>query len=312
MRSGASIRLSRPASARASLPAEPAILAAAFAAVTIWAATPIVTKVAVDVFDPLLVAMMRSVLAGVVLIPVIIFGRRVPLPRDRRGWGLLLTSSLSGFVAFPILISLGLRHTTASHVALIQMVQPIFTGLIAAVTERRWLGRFWALGCALAVIGEVAMIGFRFGLSSEGGVVGDLLVLASTICASLAYVAGSHCSRRIGTWAATLWGNVLAGGVLLAPLLLLARHVSWAQVGFAVWGSVSYLAIFSSVIGYIAWYWALARGGVARMGATQFAMPVMTLMLAALLLGERVTLPLVLSGAAILLGVWLTQRRPPA
>ena len=285
-----------------------AVAASALFAVTVWAGTPIATKVAVTAFDAALVAMMRSVGAGLLLLPLAAF-RRAPGPASRVAWALLIASALGGFVVFPLLFAFGLRLTTVSHAALILAAQPVFTGLIGALAERRWPGGRWALGCAIALAGEAALIGFRFGLEAEGGIAGDLLLLAAGLVASLGYVTGSRLSLSIGTWATTLWGNILGGALLVMPLAYWGANADWGSVGFAVWGSVVYLALFSSVLGYVAWYWALAKGGVARIATAQFAMPVMTLGLAVVLLGERVTLPLVLAGLVILAGIYLAQKR---
>ena len=53
-----------------------------------------------------------------------------------------------------------------------------------------------------------------------------------------------------------------------------------------------FLAIVTSIIGYIGWYWALAKGGISRIATIQFFQPISGLILAAILLGEQLTLPL--------------------
>jgi drug/metabolite transporter (DMT)-like permease len=285
-----------------------AVAGAALFAIVVWAGTPIATKVAVSGFDAALVAMMRSVGAGLLLLPLAVF-RPAPAPASPGAWALLVASALGGFVAFPLLFAFGLRLTTVSHAALILAAQPMFTVIIGALVERRWPGARWAFGCAIAFAGEVALIGFRFGLEAEGGIAGDLLLLAAGLAASVGYVTGSRLSLGIGTWGTTLWGNILGAALLVLPLAWRGAAADWGAVGFTVWGSILYLALGSSVIGYVAWYWALAKGGVARIGAAQFAMPVMTLGLAVVMLGERLSLPLALAGAVIVAGIYLAQKR---
>jgi drug/metabolite transporter (DMT)-like permease len=79
-------------------------------------------------------------------------------------------------------------------------------------------------------------------------------------------------------------------------------------LGTVGWLAVAYLALGSSILGYITWYWALARGGIARIAVLQFAQPVATLVLAALILDEPLRLPLALAGAGIILGIAIAQR----
>ena len=61
-----------------------AVLVAAYGAVVLWGATPLATKVAVAELDPLAVGLLRTLLAGAVALPLIVFGRVAP-PRSGRG-----------------------------------------------------------------------------------------------------------------------------------------------------------------------------------------------------------------------------------
>ena len=83
----------------------------------------------------------------------------------------------------------------------------------------------------------------------------------------------------------------------------------WPAAGWISWAAVLYLASITTILGYIGWYWALAKGGIARIATVQFFQPVSGLVLAALLLGERMTLPLLAASIVILVGVWIARRR---
>jgi drug/metabolite transporter (DMT)-like permease len=96
----------------------------------------------------------------------------------------------------------------------------------------------------------------------------------------------------------------------VAPLFaVLVALKGWPSAGVTAWGAVCFLAVLTTIVGYIGWYWALAKGGIARIGTIQFFQPVSGLVLAAVLLGERFTLPLVAASVAILVGVYVAQRR---
>lgn len=226
-------------------------------------------------------------LAALVTAPIALLAG-MARPKTRCQAIFLAASALGGFVGFPVLFSLGLGYTSASHGALILGALPVFTGLFAALLERKAPMARWWTGATIAVVGEVFLIGFRFGFDAAGAsVFGDLLALAGCAFAATGYVAGSRLSHSLGTWPTTLWG-ITIGGVLLA---------------------IAYLALGPTLLAYVAWYWALARGGIARMGATQFVQPVVGLVLAVVILGEPMTWPLALAIAFILSGIWIVQRR---
>ena len=92
---------------------------------------------------------------------------------------------------------------------------------------------------------------------------------------------------------------VLAGGLVLGV---------GAAGTLAAWTGVAYLAFAVSSLGYLLWYWALARGGIARIGTLQFLQPVASLVLAVVILGEAMTLPLAACAAVVLAGTIFAHR----
>jgi drug/metabolite transporter (DMT)-like permease len=164
-------------------------------------------------------------------------------------------------------------------------------------------------GCAVALAGEVVLIAARGADAGDATLVGDLLVLAAALVVSAGYVAGASLPPRgVSSSAATFWG-VLLGAVVLAPLTvaLLARD-GLPDAGWRAWTAVAVLAVVTSIVGYVGWYWALDRGGIARIATLQFLQPLSGFALAVVVLGESVTPAIALGGAAIVCGIVIAQR----
>jgi drug/metabolite transporter (DMT)-like permease len=106
----------------------------------------------------------------------------------------------------------------------------------------------------------------------------------------------------------TLWGLTGSAVVLVPVMAWTIGRTGWPSAGPAAWGSILVLALLTSVVGYVAWYWALARGGIARVAGVQFTQPLFGLLLAAIVLGERPGPTTLVAGAAILAGMWMVQR----
>ena len=276
----------------------------------IWGATPVATRLAVADLDPVHVGLLRTVFAGLLALPIAL-ALRQPLPKDRRGFLLLAVSAASGFIVFPLLYSVGQRDTSAMHGGMILAALPIFTGSYAALVERRRPTARWIAGCVIALLGECALIALRAGGGgAEPTLAGDLLVLLSALLVAAGYVAGARLAQTgYGSLATTLWGVALAAMVSAALMAATVARGGWPSAGWLSWSAVIYLASVTTILGYVGWYWALARGGIARIGTIQFFQPVSGLILAALLLGERMTLLLLAASAVILAGVWIAQRR---
>lgn len=284
-----------------------AVVAAALLAVVLWGGSPIATKLAVTDLDPFAVGALRT-LIGAVLAAVILASGRLALPRSNSGRWLLAVSSLSGFVVFPLLFSLALQWTSGAHGGLALALLPITTALIAAVFERRLPRRRWWFGAAVALAGTVLLVDRRFGLSGPGASVeGDLLVLLSCLAASAGYVAGGLAAREVGAPAVTFWGLALGGLMLLPASPFLVSVEALAGLGAGGWAALLYLGLLISIVGYLAWYWALAQGDMTRVALVQFLQPGFSLLFAAVVLGELITWPLALAGAVIVAGVAVAQ-----
>ena len=275
----------------------------------VWGATPVLTRIATDGIPPVLVAVGRTVIAGVVALPLLLVSRQ-SIASSGRPRTLLIASSLTGFVIFPLLYTVGQQRTSAMHGAIILAALPVFTGLYAALVGRRRPAGMWAAGCAVALAGEAIVIGIRVGSAgADPTLVGDLLVLASGLAVSAGYVAGAQLALTgYPSRAATFWGVALAALVIwpVGAVALATGGLPHADV--EDWLAVVFLAVITSILGYIGWYWALSRGGIVRIGTLQFLQPLSGLALAALVLGERLTLPMAVGAATVIVGVTIAQR----
>ena len=296
-----------PASSRPRPPAAPLVVAGF--AVVLWGLTPVATKVAVEFVDPVVVAILRMSLAGAIAWPAVLLFRISP-PKTRPLLMLLGISCLTGMILFPLMFTVGQRMTSASHAALILTVQPIFTGLVAATVDRRWPGRGWWLGSAIALSGEIALVSAHASAAGAASLLGDAIVVAAGFIASMGYVAGGRLQQQgYPALSATLWSVAIAS-LVLAPLLpLLTTFDALAAAPPVAWLGLAHLALGSTLAAYVAWYWSLGVGGIGRVGLMQFFQTPTGVAAALILLGEPLTLPLIVSGITIIAGVYIAQRR---
>ncbi len=101
--------------------------------------------------------------------------------------------------------------------------------------------------------------------------------------------------------------------MLVTPLgIALVAADGAPHAGAQAWAAVLFLAVFTSIVGYVGWYWALAHGGIQRIATIQFIQPISGIALAALVLGERLTPALGVAAAIVLTGVWVATSRRAA
>ncbi len=279
------------------------VFIAALGAVVIFGGSAVATRVAVSAITALDVSIMRTIIGGLVAIPMAL-ALRIPLPATMPQKWLLLLSGFCGFIAFPLLFTFGVSLTTANHATMILAILPVLTGAIAMAWDRQRPRGAWWLGCVLAFGGEILLIYEPSADTAQAGIGGDLLVSASTLFASLGYVAGARLQRSgYSARGTTFWGVGLFALLLLplAPLVLDFENLQTAG-GYA-WSGLIYQAIGVTIVAYILWYWALGTGGIARIGLFQFLQPVSGVILAYLILAEQLSLMFLVASVVIMLGV---------
>jgi drug/metabolite transporter (DMT)-like permease len=135
--------------------------------------------------------------------------------------------------------------------------------------------------------------------------VADLQLLAGTVVCSLAYAEGGALSRSLGGPQTICWALVLSAPLSI-PITL--AFLPAGDVGTNAWLGFAYVSLFSMFLGFFAWYAGLARGGVAKAGQTQLLQTPLTLVLAALVLGEQITILAMVCTVAVLASIVGTQR----
>ena len=77
----------------------------------------------------------------------------------------------------------------------------------------------------------------------------------------------------------------------------------------ALWGFL-YLALVSQLLGFFAWYKALAIGGIARVSQLQLLQPFITIVASSMLLSESIGLLTLVFGVLVVLSVAIGKNMP--
>ena len=85
-------------------------------------------------------------------------------------------------------------------------------------------------------------------------------------------------------------------------------HIRWANVTLAAWGGLAFMVVLGTVVAYLFYAFALTELSASRVAAFAYLQPVVAALLAAWLLGEKITPNVVAGGALILVGVYLAER----
>lgn len=276
------------------------------AGVAMFSLTMPFTRMAVVELDVQFVVLARA-LGAAVLAGLWLAWRGAPRP-PRAALLPLVLVMLGVVVGFPLLSSMAMRDVQASHGAVLAGLLPLATTLYTALRgDERPSPAFWLM----AVLGAALVVAFA--LSQGGGALhaADFMMFGAVAAGAIGYAEGGKLARTLGGPETICWA-LLLGAPLLAPLLLawcLGHRLDvLLEVGAPAWLGLGYVTVFSMVVGFFFWYRGLALGGIARVGQVQLLQPFLSLVGAALLLGEALTLHNVLFALAVI-GVVFAGRR---
>jgi drug/metabolite transporter (DMT)-like permease len=103
------------------------------------------------------------------------------------------------------------------------------------------------------------------------------------------------------------WSLIIGSPLVVAVVVAvgLPVHMVFTTSTVIAFG---YLAVGSSLLAFFAWYRALALGGIAKVGQIQLLQPILTMVFAALLLGEPLDPVMMGVGLLVALSVLMAQR----
>lgn len=268
--------------------------------------THLVAKVAARDVEPFTLTLVRSLIAAAAVSFLLLLRGRFPRIR-REDWGLVLFLS---FLALPLnqfLFLFGIRFTTPSNAALLYATTPILVVLFSRWFLGERLTRRKLLGVALGFTGVAIVILERGVDASMEYIHGNLIIYVAVLAWGLYTVFGKRLIVRYGPLDASAI-TLLTGTLIFLPIgIVPALQFDYASIGGWTWGQILYLGIITSVVAYLLWYYALARVEAGKVALFANLQPILTTVLAVVLLGQGITVQFVVGGALAILGVVIAQ-----
>src|SRR5882757_4120461 len=273
-----------------------------FVGMAIFGGTLPATRIAVSAIDPIALTSLRTAIAGLCSLALLIVLRR-PLP-PRALWPQLVIAMVCVSILFPLLMALGMQRVDASHGGVVLGILPIATALVAvAITHERPKPLFW-----IASLAGAALV-IAFALRQGGGTLsaGDLLLFAAVAVSAIGYAFSGRLTAEMPGWEVISWVLVIALPISL-PATVLTLPADIGNVPLKPMLGLLYVALFSQWIGFFAWNAGMAMGGIARVSQVQLLQPFITFALAAFFNDETITPPIVLFAAGVVATVAISTR----
>lgn len=304
-------------------PSRPAIAASIGVLVVVWAGNFIAAKIGLLYLPPLAMASFRVVLAGLVMIPVYFYCLRLAAFAEagelrRRGFAardfwVFVYLGFFGVTVNQMCFTIGLHFTSVSHSAVIVGLSPIYILLLAVLFRLEQATGHKVIGMAIALAG-VAVLASEHGISAHSASIeGDAITMAGSLGFAMYGVLGKRVAGRYDTMTMTAFTH-FAGALIVLPLAIdearMLHGAGHLQQPWRVWAALLYMAVFSSALAYVFYFWLLRYLEASQLSAFTYLMPVLATILGIVWLGEKGSWIQVLGGVMALGGVyWIESGR---
>jgi drug/metabolite transporter (DMT)-like permease len=279
----------------------------------VWAGSYVAAKFALTDLSVNMLNALRMIIASLILLPFL-WTRRREFHLTVRDLPQLAVLALVGFVINKIFEYDGLALTTASDVALLIASESIFTALLSwlLLHERfRWLtvGALVLGGSGVYLIVERSLLP---NIPSGGGIwriVGDLMVILALVFETFYTIRGKALLVKHSPLLVTA-AAIVGSTIFWIPMAgFQLATTGWHTLSWQAWLGLGWLALMSTVVGYLAWFAGLARIEGSSAAATLFIQPLLGTILAIVLLGDQLLPTTIIGGVFILVSVFLISRQ---
>lgn len=267
---------------------------------SVWGASYLFIKIALDDLSPALVVFIRTGLAAAILLPIAL-GRGALAGLRGLAGPLALLAAVQ--VAGPfLLISVGEQEISSSLTGILVASAPIFTALLAVWMdhEERARGRR-LVGVVAGIVGVALLLGVDLG-GHGAALVGGLLV----VLAGAGYALGGFYLKRRFAGVEPLGvvaGTMLASAALSLPLA--AVTVPDATIGAGSIAAMAALGAVGTGVAFVIFYTLIADVGPARASLVAYIAPLFAVVYGVALLDESVSAGTFAGLGLIVAGSWL-------
>jgi drug/metabolite transporter (DMT)-like permease len=267
----------------------------------------IISKLAMNAFAPLAFAYLRVLGSAVIL--NLLPRERDASPLTRQDSRRMVGYAILGVVLNQTLFLTGLSLTNAHIAAILMTTIPAFAlaGAIMAGRERASAAK--VAGIAVAAIGALLVIGGQQMEGARRSLIGDLLILSNSLCYASYLVISKPIMARLSA-RQVIARMFTIGAVLMLPLSAWSlMHQDWSKIPIRSWIALALVIAGPTVAAYLLNAWALSHTDSSLVATYTYLQPIITVVLAAIFLGEAIRPVVLIAGAMIIAGVYLAQTR---
>ena len=281
-------------------------------AVVVWGGTFIATKIALQEVSPATIVWLRFAM-GLIVLGIAVFARKQFAFPEKNEWLYLALLGFLGVTFHQWLQATGLQTAKATTTAWIVATTPVFIAILGWLALKEKLNRIQIIGILVAALG-VLLIVSKGNVSAlftgAEGTFGDFLILISSLnWAVYTILSRKELARHPAT---RMMFFVMLLGWLTTNIWIFGFGPGLSEIKNLTtsgWNAILMLGILGSGLAYIAYYDALQAIPASQLGVFFNIEPLITAVLASILINEAITIISLIGGAIIIFGVWLVNKK---
>lgn len=271
----------------------------------VWGLQQVILKMAASDISPLMQIALRSGLAALLLLPLVLLDQKSQLMNPKNLKAGTLVAVLFSLEFF--LLAQALQLTSASHAVVLLYTAPIFVALglhWKLPSERLTLLQWTGIGIAFIGIVVTFIRPQQIGVNTfqQQMLWGDLYALAAAIAWAATTVTVRLSSLAQAAVTQTLFYQLAGSFILLLGLAFFLGQavVQWTPL---VIGSLAFHTLIVSFASFLAWFWLLRNYLASRLGVFSFLTPLFGIIFGVWLLDENIEANFIFGTALVLLGI---------
>ncbi|RIA09688.1 EamA domain-containing membrane protein RarD [Flavobacteriaceae bacterium MAR_2010_72] len=285
------------------------IILSFFAIYVIWGSTYLLNKIVVKEVAPLMLASIRFISAGIMMVLIAAF-LKLNLKISRRQ---LTNCIIAGFLFLAFgngIFVWALKYVDSGFAALEAATQPLFVIFLMRILHGTKIKAKSLFGVVLGIIGMYLLVSQDGLIVSEHSVIGMVMILFCVLSWSYASIFVSKADLPSSFFVSTAYQMLSAGAILLGASWIIGETwkspLEWSTS--AQW-SMLLLIIFGSIVAFTAFNYLLKVVSTEKVSTSAYVNPVIALVLGMYVLDEFISIQSLIAAAFLLTGVYFINSK---
>jgi drug/metabolite transporter (DMT)-like permease len=272
----------------------------------IWAGNTVITKMSAGAIFPAEIGFYRWLLAGILFTPFLLKPVMAHWSKIRPNLGKIFILGVLGMAVYQSLAYFAASLTSATNMGIILSLMPLMSLTMAIISLGQRLTAGALTGAVLSFAGVLVVVssGSLSGLLEHGVNLGDAMMLIATLAYAIYSTLLKKWQLRLPPLV-LLYMQIWVAVLVLFPLFVISPKIGPTLQNIPL---VLYACLLASMVAPLMWMQAVVRLGPSR--TTQFfnLLPLITALIAAVVLHEQLALYHLVGGVLTLGGVILSER----